>query len=117
MNLFFPFRNLITLALTLARIFIIIFQLLFGVGSFTTKRFKIPSGEEGGGGRSMYKLGETFQKDGFLELRQEGDHYLLSLGDCFDDGGEGVCMPLFSFTKKLSKERLEGLIKYLEENI
>jgi hypothetical protein len=53
------------------------------------------------GGRSMYKLGETLQKD----------------GDCFDDGGEGVCMPLFSFTKKLSRERVEGLIKYLEENI
>ncbi len=69
------------------------------------------------GGRSMYKLGETLQKDGFLELRQEGDLYLLSIGDCFDDGGEGVCMPLFSFTKKLSKERVEGLIKYLEENI
>jgi len=66
---------------------------------------------------SMYKLGETFQKDGFLELRQEGDLYLLSLGDCFDDGGEGVCMPLFSFTKKLSRERVEGLIKYLEENL
>ena len=33
------------------------------------------------GGRSMYKLGDTFQKDGFLELRQEGDLYLLSLGD------------------------------------
>jgi hypothetical protein len=64
----------------------------------------------------MYKLGETLQKDGFLELRQEGDLYLLSIGDCFDDGGEGVCMPLFSFTKKLSKERVEGLIKYLEFN-
>ena len=51
----------------------------------------------------MYKLGETLQKDGFLELRQEGDLYLLSIGDCFDDGGEGVCMPLFSFTKKLSR--------------
>jgi hypothetical protein len=49
----------------------------------------------------MYKLGETFQRDGFLELRQEGDLYLFSLGDCFDDGGEGVCMPLFSFTKKI----------------
>jgi hypothetical protein len=55
----------------------------------------------------MYKLGETFQKDGFLELRQEGDLYLLSVGDCFDDGGEGVCMPLFSFTKKLSRDRVE----------
>ena len=65
----------------------------------------------------MYKLGETLQKDGFLELRQEGDLYLFSIGDCFDDGGEGVCMPLFSFTKKLSKERVKGLIKYLEESI
>jgi hypothetical protein len=52
----------------------------------------------------MYKLGETFQRDGFLELRQEGDLYLLKIGDCFDDGGEGVCMPLFSFTKKLSSK-------------
>ena len=65
----------------------------------------------------MYTLGETLQRDGFLELRQEGGFYFLSLGECFDDGGEGVCMPLFSFTKKLSKERVEGLIKYLEENI
>jgi hypothetical protein len=88
-----------------------------GVGSFTSQRFKICSKDEGEGGRSMYKLGETFQRDGFLELRQEGDLYLLSLGDCFDDGGEGVCMPLFSFTKKLSRERVEALIKYLEESI
>jgi len=42
---------------------------------------------------------------------------LLSLGDCFDDGEEGVCTPLFSFTKRLSRERLEGLIQYLRENI
>jgi len=28
----------------------------------------------------MYKLGETFQRDGFLELRQEGDLYLLKIG-------------------------------------
>jgi hypothetical protein len=65
----------------------------------------------------MYKLGETFQNDGFLELRQEGDFYLFSVGDCFDDGGEGVCMPLFSFTKKLSREGVEGLIKYLQETV
>lgn len=65
----------------------------------------------------MFKLGETLQKDGFLEVRKEGDLYLLSLGDCFDDGEEGVCTPLFSFTKRLSRERLEGLIQYLQENI
>jgi hypothetical protein len=94
------------------------FDFFCGVGNLTSLRLWILySRDEGEGGRSMYKLGETYQKDGFLELRQEGDLYLLSLGDCFDDGGEGVCMPLFSFTKKLSKERVEGLIKYLEENI
>ena len=65
----------------------------------------------------MYKFGETLQKDGFLELRKEGEQYLFSVGDCFDDGEEGVCMPLFSFTKKLSKERVEGLIKYLHEAV
>ena len=65
----------------------------------------------------MYKFGATLQKNGFLELRKEGEHYLLSVGDCFDDGEEGVCMPLFSFTKKLSKERVEGLIKYLREAV
>jgi hypothetical protein len=65
----------------------------------------------------MYKLGESLQKDGFLELRKEGDLYFLSLGDCFDDGEEGVCTPLFSFTKRLTRERLEALIRYLQENI
>ncbi len=65
----------------------------------------------------MYKFGETLQKEGFLELRKEGDLYMFGIGDCFDDGEEGVCMPLFSFTKKLSRERVEGLIKYLQENI
>ena len=65
----------------------------------------------------MYKLGATLQQDGFLELRKEGDHYLLSLGDCFDDGEEDACTPLFSFTKRLSRDRLEGLIQYLQEKI
>ncbi len=65
----------------------------------------------------MYKFGETLQKDGFLLLNKEGDSYIFSIGDCFDDGREGECMPLFSFTKKLSKERVEELIKYLQENI
>lgn len=65
----------------------------------------------------MYKFGETLQKDGFLELRKEGELYFFSVGECFDDGEEGVCMPLFSFTKQLSKERLEGLIEYLQESI
>jgi hypothetical protein len=65
----------------------------------------------------MYKFGETLQKDGFLVLNREGNSYMLSIGDCFDDGEEGECMPLFFFSKKLSKERLEGLIQYLQENI
>ena len=66
----------------------------------------------------MFKLGKSMQNDGFLELRKaEGDTYFLSVGDCFDDGEEDACMPLFSFTKSLSKERVEGLIKYLQNNI
>ena len=65
----------------------------------------------------MYKFGSTLQKDGFLELRKEGELYLFSVGDCFDDGEEGVCMPLFSFSKKLSREGVEGLINYLRESI
>jgi hypothetical protein len=65
----------------------------------------------------MYKFGETLQKDGFLVLKKEGESYMFSIGDCFDDGEEGECMPLFSFSKKLSKERVEGLIKYLQANI
>ncbi|UCE83307.1 MAG: hypothetical protein JSV47_01815 [Deltaproteobacteria bacterium] len=65
----------------------------------------------------MYKFGESLQKDGFLELRKEGDLYFISVGDCFDDGEEGVCTPLFSYTKRLNKERVEGLIKYLQEKI
>ena len=65
----------------------------------------------------MYKLGTTLEKDGFLELRKEGELYLLSLGDCFDDGGEDACTPLFSFSKRLSRDRLEGLIQYLQEKI
>jgi len=69
------------------------------------------------GGKRMYKFGETLQKDGFLVLSKEGDSYIFSIGDCFDDGREGECMPLFSFTKKLTKERVEGLIRYLKDNI
>jgi hypothetical protein len=65
----------------------------------------------------MYKFGETLQKDGFLALNKEGGSYMFSIGDCFDDGEEGECMPLFSFSKKLSKEQVEGLIEYLKENI
>jgi hypothetical protein len=42
---------------------------------------------------------------------------MFSIGDCFDDGEEGECMPLFSFSKKLSKERVEELIEYLKDNI
>ena len=69
------------------------------------------------GGEEMYKFGETLEKDGFLALNKEGDSYMFRIGDCFDDGEEGECMPLFSFSRKLSKERVEGLIKYLQENI
>jgi hypothetical protein len=69
------------------------------------------------GGKDMYKFGETLQKDGFLVLDKQGDSYMFSIGDCFDDGEEGECMPLFCFSKKLSKEQVEGLIKYLEDNI
>ena len=65
----------------------------------------------------MFKLGESLQKDGFLQVRKVGDLYLLSLGDCFDDGEEDACTPLFSFTKRISKERLEGLIQYLQETV
>jgi len=65
----------------------------------------------------MFKFGETLQKDGFLEVRKEGDLYLLGLGDCFDDGEEGVCTPLFSITKRLTKERIQELIQYLQERI
>ena len=65
----------------------------------------------------MYKFGESLQKDGFLELRKEGNLYFLSVGDCFDDGEEGVCTPLFSYTKRLKKERVEGLVRYLQEKI
>jgi len=65
----------------------------------------------------MYKFGETLQKDGFLLLNKEGDYYMFSIGDCFDDGEEGECMPLFSFSKKLGKEQVEELIKYLQEKI
>jgi hypothetical protein len=69
------------------------------------------------GGEEMYKFGETLQKDGFLVLNKEGDSYMFSIGDCFDDGEEGECMPLFSFSKKMSKERVEELIEYLKDNI
>jgi hypothetical protein len=69
------------------------------------------------GGKRMYKFGETLQKDGFLVLSKEGDSYIFSIGDCFDDGREGECMPLFSFTRKLTKERVEGLIRYLKDRI
>jgi hypothetical protein len=65
----------------------------------------------------MYKFGETLQKDGFLVLDKEGDSYMFGIGDCFDDGREGECMPLFCFSRKLSKEQVAGLIKYLEDNI
>ena len=65
----------------------------------------------------MYKFGETLQKDGFLELRKEGDVYLFSVGDCFDDGEEGVCMPLFSYSKKINKERVQELISYLQKKL
>ena len=69
------------------------------------------------GGEEMYKFGETLQKEGFLVLNKEGDSYMFSIGDCFDDGEEGECMPLFSFSKKMSKERVEELIEYLKDNI
>ena len=52
----------------------------------------------------MYKFGATLGEQGFL----------LCVGDCFDDGGEGDCMPLFSFSKRMSKRDVEGLIAYLE---
>jgi hypothetical protein len=65
----------------------------------------------------MYKFGETLQKGGFLELRKDGDTFLFSVGDCFDDGEESTCMPLFSFTKKTSKAGVQELIKYLQEKI
>jgi hypothetical protein len=65
----------------------------------------------------MYKFGESLQKDGFLELRKEGDIYLFSVGDCFDDGEEGVCMPLFSYTKQINKERVQELISYLQKKL
>ena len=65
----------------------------------------------------MYKFGSTLQDNGFLELRKEEDGYLLCLGDCFDDGEDGVCMPLFSFSKRMSKEDVQGLIAYLDEKI
>jgi hypothetical protein len=65
----------------------------------------------------MYKFGETLQKGGFLELRKEGETYLFSVGDCFDDGEENTCMPLFSFTKKTSKAGVQELIEYLQAKI
>ena len=66
----------------------------------------------------MFKLGKSMQDDGFLELRKgKVGSYFLSVGDCFDDGEEDVCMPLFSFTKPLSRERVEALIRYLQDNI
>ena len=65
----------------------------------------------------MYKFGETLQRGGFLELREEGEVYLFSVGDCFDDGEEGTCMPLFSYSKKISKAGVEELVKYLQDKI
>jgi hypothetical protein len=65
----------------------------------------------------MFKFGTTLGQQGFLELREEGKGYLLCLGDCFDDGNEGECMPLFSFSKRMTREDVEGLIVYLEGRV
>ena len=65
----------------------------------------------------MYKFGKTLQDEGFIELRKEGDAYLFSVGDCFDDGEEGTCMPLFSFSKKVNKEGIGKLIEYLRDKM
>jgi hypothetical protein len=65
----------------------------------------------------MYKFGTTLGQQGFLELREEGEGYLLCLGDCFDDGNDGDCMPLFSFSKRMTREDVEGLIVYLEGRV
>jgi hypothetical protein len=62
----------------------------------------------------MYKFGATLGEQGFLELLKEKQGFLFCVGDCFDDGEEGDCMPLFSFSKRMSKRDVEGLIAYLE---
>lgn len=65
----------------------------------------------------MFKFGSTFQDSGYLELREEDDGYLLCVGDCFDDGEEEACMPLFCFSKRVKKKDIETLIVYLQEKI
>jgi hypothetical protein len=65
----------------------------------------------------MYKFGATIGEQGFLELREERQGFLLCIGDCFDDGGEGECMPIFSFSKRMSRGDVEGLVAYLEERM
>jgi hypothetical protein len=65
----------------------------------------------------MFRFGTTLQENGFLELREEGDGYLLCVGDCFDDGEDGVCMPLFCFSKRMSTDDVKGLIDYLSKKL